>query len=467
MIGTMVEHPQYGQGQVVAVHRNGAEWTVKFWNGWRFRRPRTEFVGEQTDKVAPAGLPPYEIFPPTRTQFEARQLVEALRVGVAPAQHVRELTVGLVNERKSIVEGLNQSHQLGGAVRTVIGDYGFGKSHLVELTAQEALSRNFLVAITSLDLQELPAYKGYEIYVNLISHIRYPDRDEQGPGPLFELAAGNSRAREQLQKMAPAGIDPLVLTLNGVVNSSSARQRAVWYDWLQGGRRHPTMSQFVPRGFKFPVIYKIGHNGRQMSYLLTGLSTVARLANYSGLCLLIDEAESYSLLTPLQRQKANLFFQTMIYGALGNQQSRINGEALPQHHWQHYPAGYGNGQSLFFLFTMTRSDNPMPIEAWLDESHRLELNPHHTPQEIRVFIQQAENYHAQAYGYELDERHGQVRRAAAEHLAEGMRSGRVSIRGLVRLVIELLDLLYLYPADDVAQLLEELRQQMRGQTTTP
>ncbi|MCB0186092.1 MAG: DUF2791 family P-loop domain-containing protein, partial [Caldilineaceae bacterium] len=139
MIGEIVEHSQYGRGKIVALYRNGSEWMVRFESGLRFRRPRTEFEGQQTMSVAPAtpiALP--DITPMSQSQFEARQLVEALRVGVAPAQHIQELTIGLVDERTSLRAGLNQAHQLGGAVRAVIGDYGFGKSHIVELTAQEA-----------------------------------------------------------------------------------------------------------------------------------------------------------------------------------------------------------------------------------------------------------------------------------------------------------------------------------------
>ena len=58
-------------------------------------------------------------------------------------------------------------------------------------------------------------------------------------------------------------------------------------------------------------------------------------------------------------------------------------------------------------------------------------------------------------------REEEVRRAAAEHLALGMRNGRLSIRGVVRQTVELFDLLYLYPDYEVTALLDELRQQMR------
>ena len=36
----------------------------------------------------------------------------------------------------SLIDGLNRAHAEGGAARAVLGDYGFGKSHAVELTGQ-------------------------------------------------------------------------------------------------------------------------------------------------------------------------------------------------------------------------------------------------------------------------------------------------------------------------------------------
>jgi hypothetical protein len=66
-----------------------------------------------------------------------------------------------------------------------------------------------------------------------------------------------------------------------------------------------------------------------------------------------------------------------------------------------------------------------------------------------------------AYAYEAGERQQQVRRGAAEHLAMGIRNGRFSMRSVVRLAVELFDLLYLHPDYDVATLLDELRAQVR------
>jgi hypothetical protein len=395
------------------------------------------------------------------TQWDARQLIEVLRVGVAPAQHIRELTIGLEKERSSLSEGLVKAHGEGGAVRAVIGEYGFGKSHIVELTAREALDRRFLVATTSLDLLELPPHRAFDIYGSLMRNLRYPDNDERGLGPLLEEIVPVPRLRETLKDLAPVENDPLTVAATALSSTTSSRQRTAWENWLMGGRRVTLMNRATPRGIRFPSIYRVGHNARQIAYLLSGVSVLARLAGYSGLCILIDEAESYSLLNAYQRPKASLFFSGVIHAALGENGSHVDEAELPQHRFREYPLSYGERQSLFFLFTVTRSDNRMPLEDWLDEEQILELDPHHSPQEIGQFLEGVMKYHAQAYGYEVGELQRQIRRGAAEHLALGMRNGRLSIRGVVRLAVELFDLLYLHPDYSVAAMLDELRNQMR------
>lgn len=463
MIGEYLEHPQFGRGQVVAAYRNGAELMVRFESGLRFRRPRHEFAQDGQALAAPqATTTVYQPQPPMpSTQLEARQLIESLRVGIAPSQHVAELTIDLEAERASIVQGLNQAHQQGGAVRAVVGEYGYGKSHLVELTAQEALSRDFLVATVSLDLLELPPHRSFFIYREAMRNVRYPDTDERGLAPLLERTANLAHVLPQLQELSPAGLDPLVIALTAIAGTASSRQRRAWIKWLMGGRRVQSMNKGLPLAVKFPTIYKIGHNARQIAFLFTGLSALARLGGYSGLCVLVDEAESYSLLRPYQRPKASLFFRAMIYAALRAQQERIGEEEFPQHRWRDYPMAYDQGQSLFFLFTVTRSDNRLPLQEWLEAEQIFYLEPEVAPQEVGHFLERILTSHAHAYDYEPGAAQGQVRRGAAEHLAQGVRNGRLSMRQVVRLAVELYDLLYLHPGYDVATLLDELRAQMR------
>ena len=464
MLGETVRHPQFGEGQVMATYRNGSELLVRFSNGLRFRMPHQEFV--QTDQMlkqpAPVLTIPYEApAPMPKTQLEARELIESLRAGIAPARHVVELTIDLQDERTSIVQALSDTHLHGGAVRAVVGEYGYGKSHIVELTTQEALSRNFLVANVSLDLQELPPHRSFAIYREAMRYLRYPDTDERGLAPLLNKTADLDHIVPRMEALSPAALDPLLIGLMATASTVSSRQRKSWINWLMGGRRVRLMNKAMPRGVKFPSIYRIGHNARQIAYLLTGVSTLARLGNYSGVCVLVDEAESYALLRPYQRPKASLFFQAVIYAALRERQAKIRKEIFPQHRWRDYPLAYEQGQALFFLFTVTRSDNRMPLDDWLTEEQIFYLEPVASPQEIGRFLQTILKYHGQAYGYEPGKRQGQIRRGAAEHLAQGLRNGRLSIRRIVRLAVEMYDLLFLYPGYDVATLLDELREQVR------
>ncbi len=460
MIGQVVEHAHFGRGQIVAIYRGGAEWLVRFESGLRFRRPRQEFGG-RPDGPAAQPLPAFRPPPPMPpSQFQARRLVDALRVGIAPPGHVRELTIGLEAERASLADGLNRALEEGGAVRAVVGEYGFGKSHFVQLTAEEALARRFLVATTGLDTVELPAHRPFVVWAALMRALRYPDRDERGLAALLDATA-SPRFSDPLRSQAPVADDPLVVGLEAMAGSASQRGRRPWQHWLMGERKVKGMAKALPRGTRMPTIYTTGSNERQLAYLLCAVSALARLAGYSGLAVLIDEAETASLLRPAQRDKADLFFSTLVYAALGQRQSRIDPATFPEHRYRDYPPRYGRGQSLFFLFTLTHSDFRMPIEDWLDPDQILALDPRPSPPEIGQFVGRVEAYHAAAFGYELAERHGQVRRAATEILAGGVRQGRLGIRGIVRLVMELYDLVFLYPDYDIPTLLDELRRQLR------
>ena len=307
----------------------------------------------------------------------------------------------------------------------------------------------------------MPAHRAFDIYGALLRNLRYPNNDERGLRPLLDAALEHPRARQQLKEIAAVIPDPLTVTVEAMHSTTASRQRQGWVEWLLSGRKGKTLGNPLPRGVKFPTLYRSGSNDRQIAYLLSGVSVLARMLGYSGLCLLIDEAESYSLLRARQRAQADLFFQALIYAALRDTQAHIDAATLPQHHYREYPLTYGGKQSLFFLFTTTHSDNAMPLDGWLDADQIIELNPHHTPQEIGQFLQQVMGYHAQAYGYTPDERQGQIRRAAAEHLALGMRNNTLSIREVVRLAVELFDLLYQYPDYAAAALLDELREQTR------
>src|SRR3712207_1612075 len=156
-----VVHPQLGPGKLLKTYMGGYEWEVVFDSGRRFRLPAREFEAGsagpgrvQTLAAAPGFTPRVAVL--DVDQFRARQTLEALRLGIVPVQDVETLTIGLEAERVSLDRALARAMERGGDALAVIGDYGFGKSHFVELAARRALRENCLAAVASLDLVEAP-----------------------------------------------------------------------------------------------------------------------------------------------------------------------------------------------------------------------------------------------------------------------------------------------------------------------
>ncbi len=184
----------------------GYEWEVLFASGRRFRLPAKEFTAESYSAIAapPVALAePKARIPLDTDQFRARQTLEALRLGIVPVQDAETLTIGLEAERVTLDRALDRSRERGGDVLAVIGDYGFGKSHFIELAARRALRENFLVAGASLDLVETPPGKAHKIYEALVTALRYPDTSRRGLLPLIEKALARPAVVAEFVRLCP------------------------------------------------------------------------------------------------------------------------------------------------------------------------------------------------------------------------------------------------------------------------
>jgi hypothetical protein len=149
-----------------------------------------------------------------------------------------------------------------------------------------------------------------------------------------------------------------------------------------------------------PRLYINGENARQYSYLLTGLSLLATLVGYSGIAVLIDESEHYSLLRGNQRERADSFFKAMIVSALGLNNGRIDARReIPENSRAEYPVCYTSEPHLFFLFALTESADRMPVGTWLAPSHLVRLDDRFIEKDIREFYSTLLRYHALAYDY--------------------------------------------------------------------
>ncbi|MBC8163687.1 MAG: DUF2791 family P-loop domain-containing protein [Roseiflexaceae bacterium] len=465
----MVMHPQLGPGRLLRTYMGGYEWEILFDSGRRFRLPAREFAAESISawqgRAAPATHSlSARVAALDIEQFRARQTLEALRLGIVPVQDVETLTIGLEAERVSLDRALARSKERGGDALAVIGDYGFGKSHFIELAARRALRENCLVASASLDLIEVPPGKANEIYKALVHSMRYPDSDERGLGPLLKRAIETPGIVEQFAARSPREKDdPLVAALAAMTNSSSQRAYDEIVAWIGGQIRSPT-AEIRSVLKKPPRLYLAGEVARQYVYLLSGISVLATLLGYGGMAVLIDESEHYSLLRATQRGRADAFFKALIYAALGTTNSRIDPNTIPYHATMQYELAFEPNSYLFFLFALTESENRMPVDSWLAPSQILRLDDRFIERDVLEFFKTLLRYHSIAYAYSYPpprERYEEVVRAVPGMLSRALNQHRINLREVIRLAVTACDLLFLYPDYTPAELVEELGQGLR------
>ncbi|MBK8046752.1 MAG: DUF2791 family P-loop domain-containing protein [Anaerolineales bacterium] len=443
-----VHHPHFGAGVLLKTYMGGYEWEVLFHNGRRFRLPAKEFSAESLAAVQPQRAPqPRRAAHPTleMDQFRARQTLEALRVGIVPVQDAETLTIGLEAERVTLDRAFDRSRERSGDVLAVIGDYGYGKSHFIELAARHGQRENFLVAAASLDLVETPPSKANKIYEALIAALRYPDRPGLGLRPLLQKALDHPGVIAEFAQLCPRKPEecPLTAALLALQECPSETAYDEMVDWLSGrAKAQAGMKSCLKRP---PRLYVTGDIARQYSYLLTAISVLATLLGYSGLAVLIDESEHYSLLRASQRERADAFFKAMIVSALGLNNGRINARDIPDNVRAEYPISFASDPHLFFLFALTESADRMPVGAWLAPAQLVRLDDRFIEKDIREFYATLLRYHGLAYDYTADPaKYAEVSAVAPGLLSRALAQHRINLRELIRTAVTSCDLLYLH-----------------------
>jgi hypothetical protein len=242
---------------------------------------------------------------------EARSIIESLRRGSVPVEHVPYFTVGRERWLQIIEDDLANYIAVGGAkVRFLSGDYGDGKTHFLSVVQHLVQREGFAVSFVVLT-REVPMHKFELVYQETVARLMTaPGRVGirtvlndwlETLAPQFDTA-DETQQTAALQEMAENLKDLDGMDINfaqGLVSlvqnrywpladdeTAETREQAreVLYQWFEGMR----LSKRELRPFQIFEPLNKNNSKRLLSSLIAFLLHLG----YQGLILLLDELET-------------------------------------------------------------------------------------------------------------------------------------------------------------------------------
>ncbi|MCF7919074.1 MAG: ATP-binding protein [Candidatus Cloacimonetes bacterium] len=307
-----VEHKYYGSGIVRKQRYGGFEFYTEFANGimrW-IRRDEVTLLTE------PQLLPKHKLHVSKipQDQFRARKAIEALRLGIVPHDSLENFTIGRDKEIKALTKWFENDKKGSLFIR---GEYGSGKSHLLEYTQIWALKNDWATATVEIGLEENPFFKPYQIYREIVKNFRCN----------FEgKVLGFRDVLRYLRLHDPEIFDTHLYFKEFLAQFTQFEQRnqdttnkrkaiteeKIW-EWIEGEHNW----------FK-PSLSQVGTAANLYSYVINALSwAVANLLNLKGLVILFDEAEHIDEATYKYQSETGASFLNGIIALAENQETLL------------------------------------------------------------------------------------------------------------------------------------------------
>jgi hypothetical protein len=393
--------------------------------------------------VAPSGRVEKRTAPPaTRPESgehaavaaRLRQAVEALRLGVVPAYFVGDYTVGRGPEIERVRALLGSAQGL----LLIWGEYGAGKTHMLDLAEQQALAVRYVTARVILDPAEVPPSHPQRLYTHIVRSLRYPGQVGRGVEPLLEAL---ERSVEHLEEDRPRFSRFLAPAL--FARSRGDHDLQAWtIAWLEGQPMDPQQLEHALRaaGWSGPRLLALSDfrtYGRVYVHILGALAAWLKDAGFRGLLVLCDEVERIDALDAEQRRFALEVLKHYAAATLpGTDLAFAEDDLYRGGHEVHRELSlrYEPDQPLVVLMTLT------PLSETLAAVHRMLATRAHEislpplgPRELAELVERVIDLYRRAYPefrprtLELEP----VRRALARQAASGEDKPREMIRRVV------------------------------------
>ncbi len=471
--GARVTHATFGPGAVVRAERGGRWLWVAFDRApampFRVRHAElTSTARPSVEPAPPAPAPPAPSVTPPGTgvhaadptagaaeepRHRALMILEAMRLGVVPRGGIRTYTVGREAELKALLSALDPAPLRGGRLRVVVGDYGAGKTHLMECMRQAALERGWAVARATLDGRETTPAHPRRVYSVLVRGLTQPGSREAGGLPaLFDmlLAAGHVPLAASARG-AHRYLDPALYYYARLSEEPALRDLLV--EWIEGqpGECSNELNELVRRRVPGPRLLALPDYrtfAAIYAYLLGGIACLVRAAGAQGLCVLLDEAEFYAALGAEDRTFADNLFGCWALAALAGERPRRGEDAIArggQEVHRRLPLLHRPDQPLACIVFLTPEPGGLrALDAWVDISrHTVEIGPLGSKDHAELYERVHAVYRAAHPGFALPPA---MAKPMGEFLHAALAAGALANpRGVLKLLVEFLDVCRLVP----------------------
>jgi hypothetical protein len=258
-------------------------------------------------------------------QATAERIVEQLRYGVPPPEHVRTFTVGRVEQLRALEESLGHPTDGKGSALLVKANYGSGKSHLLKVVREMALEAGYAVSLVVIDAQGGVRFNRMDtIFGAICRELEVRGQEDKGIGALFNAFANSAsaalsrelqRTRERISSNGKWDLSDflrspaLYVALRAWIRTGSQDVRDLVREWFenpenyrgQRKRLYYGLVENLRRDFRDPrrewqfyadEVFSFHTGGHRQAWDALGdFHTLAQSAGLRGFVLLFDEFE--------------------------------------------------------------------------------------------------------------------------------------------------------------------------------
>ncbi len=231
-------------------------------------------------------------------QIDAFQILEALRLGVVPQHGVDAYTVGRETEMDSISALLDDTQ----GCRVIWGDYGTGKTHLLDVSEQLARRAGFATARITLDPTENALSHPLRLYRRIAESIHMPGAASGGLGSILDDLTEN----EAFNNADGACFSRFFSSYLFVLNHGNEEDIGWFRDYVHADKIGSDELRKILRRLRWRgemplTLSDFRTYGRMYTHMIGTLAAFAKGAGANGLVLLFDEVERIDALSQGQQ----------------------------------------------------------------------------------------------------------------------------------------------------------------------